>query len=396
MTEVLLSEVAAINPRPRKRPADDELVSFLGMADVDQDRGSTSLGTSRPYADVAKGYTPFEDGDILVAKITPCFENGKIAQARLDNQLGMGSTEFHVIRPDPSQLDARYALHFLRGREVRRAGELRMTGSAGQRRVPEAFLRQLALPLVPIEEQRRIAEMLDGASIIREKRQRFSSLLDELVRSIFIDMFIQGSSRWPDVLVAELVDEDRGGIRTGPFGSQLLHSEFVEDGIAVLGIDNVVENRFTWGRFRFISESKYQRLRRYTVHPGDVLITIMGTCGRVAVVPDSIPTAINTKHLCCISLNQNECLPGFLHGYFMFHPDARSYLERTAKGAIMSGLNMGIIKSLPVKLPPIGKQREFTARVESIERLRSAHEAAAAKSGALLPSLQTAASRSGA
>ena len=182
MRSVPLEDLAQINPRPPKIPGNQE-VSFVGMAELDAVNARTESDAIRQYCEVSKGYTVFENGDILVAKITPCFENNKIGQAQLQCEIGVGSTEFHVVRVG-AELDARYLLHFLRQDFVRRQGEIRMTGSAGQRRVPADFLRQLKVPLPPIEEQRRLSAVFDQAEHLRrnhvEVAERYSDLLASL------------------------------------------------------------------------------------------------------------------------------------------------------------------------------------------------------------------------
>lgn len=187
MRTVPLGEVAEINP-VGDRPAPDDHVSFVGMAQMDAVGAVARPLDDRLFSEVSKGYTIFRDGDILAAKITPCWENGKVGQARLDQPYGAGSTEFHVIRPGVS-LDERYLLHLLRTSRVRDTGELRMTGSAGQRRVPAAYLRGLEIPLPSVEEQRRIAAILDKADSICAKRRQVLDHLDALTQSIFYVMF---------------------------------------------------------------------------------------------------------------------------------------------------------------------------------------------------------------
>ena len=262
------------------------------------------------------------------------------------------------------------------------------TGTA-QAGVNASKLKNIGLPLPPLPEQRRIAAILDKADAIRRKRQEALALTDEFLRSAFVEMFGGSQSEdWPQEKIENLASDKPNAIRTGPFGSQLLHSEFVDEGIAVLGIDNVVQNFFSWTARRFITKEKYEALKRYRVFPDDVLITIMGTCGRCAIVPDDIPESINTKHLCCITLDRKRCLPVYLHACFLNHPKILRQLGISERGAVMPGLNMQIIKNLSVPLPPISLQQQFAAIVHSFERSKRQWRTGECQAKQLFQSLQ--------
>ena len=248
-------------------------------------------------------------------------------------------------------------------------------------------LEALRIDLPDPDEQRRIAARLEQADRLRRTRRCALELTDSFVPSAFRALFGTEGDRFPSETVEELALDSPHAIRTGPFGSQLLHSEFTDSGVAVLGIDNAVNNRFAWSERRFITREKYQQLKRYTVFPGDVIITIMGTCGRCAIVPEDIPTSINTKHLCCITLDQDRCLPIYLHGAFLHHAFVRHQLNVATKGAIMDGLNMGIIKSLRIPLPPRPLQQKFAEVVGRVERLRAIHLEALRQADHLFASL---------
>jgi type I restriction enzyme, S subunit len=240
-------------------------------------------------------------------------------------------------------------------------------------------LAALSIPLPGVPEQRRIAHILDKADAIRRKRKDAIALTEELLRSVFLEMVGPGAPdyrNWAVRTIGSLAADRPNSMRTGPFGSDLLHSEFVDEGIAVLGIDNAVQNRFTWGDRRYITPEKYRKLRRYTVLPNDVIVTIMGTTGRSAVVPDDIPTAITTKHLATITLDRNEAEPEFVSQALFRHPEVLRQIAVANRGAIMSGLNLGLIKALRIPIPPPTRQREFarvTTRIRELTKRMENH-----------------------
>jgi type I restriction enzyme S subunit len=178
---VRLGDVVDLNPRRPEMPNDGK-VSFLPMEAVTE-QGHIDTSRVRQYGDVCTGHPGFRNGDLLVAKITPCFENGKGALlAGLTNGVGFGSTEFHVLRPK-GIIEPRLIAQVLQSREFRNRGAVEMEGSAGQKRISADFIRSFKFLCPEHRSQQleicdlldvadRIAHMFDLAkdAVAREKR----------------------------------------------------------------------------------------------------------------------------------------------------------------------------------------------------------------------------------
>lgn len=158
-----LDHVVSINPRLDKGNYDDKMeVSFIPMKAIEEESGHIDLSCTKELGEVKKGYTPFINGDILFAKITPCMENGKIAIANnLKNGIGFGSTEFYVIRPNNNIILEKFLFYYLVQRRFRQVAKTVMTGSGGHLRVPLSFLKQVKIPIPSIDEQTLIVEKVE-------------------------------------------------------------------------------------------------------------------------------------------------------------------------------------------------------------------------------------------
>ncbi|MFD2794567.1 restriction endonuclease subunit S [Promicromonospora vindobonensis] len=381
-TTVTLGDVARITGHivdPASLPGD---TPYVGLEHIE--KGGRLLGMSSvAAAGVKSTKVRFTQAHVLFGKLRP-----NLCKVTTANVAGVASTDILPLLPS-DRLDQRYLLQHLRRPSVT-AEIAGLTSGANLPRISPKALATVMIPLPPLGEQRRIAAVLDHVDTIRAERRASMAALERMPESVYRSMFVENSDPgWTTAQVVDVVASVKDAMRTGPFGSQLLKEEFTTEGIPVIGIENVVTNSFRWTDRRYISREKYETLKRYTVRPGDVLITIMGTNGRVAVVPESIPTAISTKHLCCITLDHDQCLPDYLRATFLWNPVARQYLAATAKGAIMAGLNMSIIKGLPLSLPPAALQREFAATVAQTDSLRAAAERHLVELDTLFASLQS-------
>ncbi len=326
-----------------------------------------------------------QPGDIVLTTSGDCGQAGFVDRTLPE---GLCVTNFvRALRPRPQSVEPRFLFWVLNSKRFREVLRPFIRGTTMQNLSFAAAAAAVKVPFPSLDEQRRIAVVLDQADALLAKRHRTAALVDELVDTTFTQMLVH-QRPMKTATIGSLAAASPHAVRTGPFGSQLLHSEFVDEGIAVLGIDNAVRNRFEWGRPRFITPTKFEQLRRYEVQPGDLLVTIMATCGRVAVVPEDIPPAINTKHLCCITLDRDRCLPTYLWAAFRFDPALRRQLGATARGAVMPGLNMSLIKEATVGLPAIDEQRRFDEFLRAVEAQRSRLEASSSALDSLFVSLQ--------
>lgn len=175
-----------VNINPVKSELDKQenlLVSFVPMEAVAVD-GGLSLTTDKEISEVYKGYTYFRNNDVVVAKITPCFENGKASICHgLTNDIGFGTTELHVLRPKETTF-SKFLFYLVRSDLFMKIGESEMYGAGGQKRVPESFIKNFVAPLPNIEEQQAIVNFLDNEldhidTLISKQKQLLDKLAEQ-------------------------------------------------------------------------------------------------------------------------------------------------------------------------------------------------------------------------
>ena len=214
-----LTEVVRINPRNVDFALDDsDEVTFLPMAGVEAETGRINISERRTWKTVKKGYTKFQENDVLVAKITPCMENGKACIARhLHGAAGAGSTEFHVFRPNTEIIEPEWLYLFLNQQRIRSAAKRQMGGAVGQQRVPASFYESLVLPLPDIEKQRELLECLIGQGVrITHIEEELRSVLKKLkqARASILKAAVEGRLVETEAEIArrEKTDYESGGL----------------------------------------------------------------------------------------------------------------------------------------------------------------------------------------
>jgi type I restriction enzyme S subunit len=212
-----LAEVCEIKPpksEAKRKLNDADPVSFVPMEDLGIDQKYLAPNSERKLGQVAGGYTYFAEGDVLLAKITPCFENGKLGIAKgLTNGVGFGSSEYIVFRPS-RELSNEYLYYFLAQDSFRTDGIRTMSGAVGHKRVSKEFVERYQIPVPPISQQQRIVAILDeafaGLATATANAKKNLKNARELFENHLNFLFAQKKAGWTGRKLSDLVDVTHG------------------------------------------------------------------------------------------------------------------------------------------------------------------------------------------
>jgi type I restriction enzyme, S subunit len=379
-----ISDVADVNPPKPKKDAlpHSTPVAFVPMPAVDAQAGAIIEPQEKQFSACRSGYTAFADGDVIFAKITPCMENGKAAIARgLKNGLGFGSTEFIVLRPTDA-VRAEYLHYFVRQPSFRKQAEAKMTGSVGQKRVPPAFFSEAEIAVAPLPEQQRIVEKLQAlqtrVDACRARLDKIPAILKRFCQSVLAaacsgrlteDWRAENECRWDTALIGDL-DID---IQTGPFGSALHRSDYVEGGVPLVNPMHIRQGVIQPDPDFAVGQERASLLGRYKLLAGDVVLGRRGEMGRAAAVGSDCAGYLCGTGSMFLRPNQETVDSRFLALMLRSH-QAVSHFEAASVGSTMTNLNQGIVKALEIPKIDMEEQREIVRRVDALFQLADAVE----------------------
>jgi len=408
---------------PRNEADDDELAAFVPMSGIPQMHRGSVVSDAIKWGDIKKGYTHVANGDVVIAKITPCFENGKaavISDLKVASGLGAGTTELHVFRPFHEGILSAYVYLFLRSPYFVIDGEKNMIGTAGQKRLPNDYFATRAFPLPPTEEQSRIvgkvdnlmalcdtlegrheqrrsvqnalrqatlitvatatspheletswARLADNFSLLFEAREDAKALRDVICDLALRGLFLPGVLKDTGASIPDRppLPVGWGWDTLGNFseyitsGSRGWKNYLSASGDAFIRSQDISQDALIFDNPVYVTLPAKAEGKRTLVRQGDLLLTITGgNVGKCARVPALDFKAYVSQHVALIRLRDSS-LAEFIHFWMINAYGGRNFLARYIYGD-KPGLNLVQVGSVLIPVPP------ESVRTKILERLR--------------------------
>ena len=268
-----------------------------------------------------------------------------------------------------SKVESRFLLHFMltQGKYLESQAQ-----GATVKGIKLDLLRSLPFPNISSSEQCRIAAILDKADAIRRKREQALALADDFLKSSFLKMFgdpMDNPFGFSRERIGDRLSKARAGTQSGPFGSALKKHEYTASGVPVWGVENVQQNRFKGVARLFISQEKYEALKRYNVVRGDILISRAGTVGRMCIADPVCAHSIISTNLVRVSLDQSKLMPEYFVCLFTYFADRLSAMKANNKDAAFTFLNPKTLREIKIPIPEIARQQSFARLTRKLDGL---------------------------
>lgn len=374
-THARLDELANINP---KQNFDDGLTAgFVPMSHAPTSFRNKLHFDERNWGEIKKAYTNFIDGDVIFAKVTPCFENGKAALVEgLPNGIGAGSSEFFVLRPSNTEVSAKYILGLIKSRDFMHEGAANMTGAVGLRRVPRHFVESYIVPVPPAVEQNRIAQKLDDllsqVDNLKARVDAIPTLLKRFRQSVLAaavsgrlteewrtknigPVYENESTNWLPTTLSELGELARGKSKHRPRNDKRLFGNkypFIQTGDVANSAGRIKTAKSFYSDFG-LAQSKLFPKRT-------LCITIAANIADTAILdidacfPDSVVGFV---------ADEQKCLAQFVK--YLIDVNKQN-LETFAPATAQKNINLKILNELVFPIPLLTEQTEIVRRVEQL------------------------------
>jgi len=343
--EYRFSEFANVNPSVKITKGDK--ISFVEMKDLQDGKRFCEPSQERELS----GGSRFQNYDTLFARITPCLENGKICQVRnLKNNVGFGSTEFHVFRGRENISDSNFIFYLSRWREVRDHAEKNFDGTSGRQRVPKQAFDDLILRLPPPSEQIAIASILSSLDNKIELMHRQNATLEKMAETLFRQWFVEeAKEEWED---GNLSDEFQLTMGQSPPGNS-----FNQDGI---GTPMFQGNRDF--KFRFPENRVFTTEPQRLAYKFDTLISVRAPVGEQNMA----------NELCCIgrgvaAFRFKDNPEFYTYTYFKMRSLMNEIKEFNNEGTVFGSISRGDFEKLRISIPPLYVINNFQEEVKPID-----------------------------